>query len=179
MAVVLVLWCAFWTTLVPRTMAAAEPLEYAVKAAFLSKFGLYVEWPSEAFPSPSSEIRICVLGRDPFGARLDEAVVGQRIGDRALAVRRLETVSKDSHCHILYMGGDAALRAGQTVGELGGSGVLTITDAHEPGAGAGIINFVIKDNRVRFEIDEAAAAQHGLKISSKLLSLALNVNPRR
>jgi hypothetical protein len=42
----------------------------------------------------------------------------------------------------------------------------------------GIVNFVIVDDRVRFEIDDAEAARRGLRISSKLLSLAVSVKPR-
>ena len=42
----------------------------------------------------------------------------------------------------------------------------------------GMINFVLKDNRVRFIVDDDAAAQSGLTISSKLLSVALAVKPR-
>jgi hypothetical protein len=56
--------------------------------------------------------------------------------------------------------------------------VLTVTDSGA-GGGAGIIDFVVRDNRVRFDINDEAAAQNGLVISSKLLNLALNVKPRR
>ena len=59
---------------------------------------------------------------------------------------------------------------------LRGSPVLTVGDAKE--SGGGIVTFVVKDNRVRFTVDDEAAAQNGLVISSKLLSLALNVKPR-
>jgi hypothetical protein len=53
--------------------------------------------------------------------------------------------------------------------------VLTVSDVR----GLGIINFVVKDNRVRFDVDDEAAAQSGLTISSKLLGFALNVKPRK
>jgi len=164
--------------LIPGLAAAVEPLEYAVKAAFLSKFGLYVEWSSTAFSSPSSAINLCVVGEDPFGATLDTAVRGQRIGGREVVIRRLKTIGRESGCHILYIGGVETQHSSQIIAAVRGGSVLTVTDAHEPEAAVGIINFVIKDNRVRFDIDEQAAAQNGLTISSKLLSLALNVKPR-
>jgi len=56
--------------------------------------------------------------------------------------------------------------------------VLTITDAPADARDTGIINFVIRDNRVRFEIDLDAAARNQLTISSKLLSLATKVRAR-
>ena len=167
--------------LTPGLAAAAEDesLEYAVKAAYLSKFGLYVEWPATAFSSPSSAINLCIVGEDPFGAMLNEVVSDQRIGGRAILIRRLKTVGRDSGCHILYIGEADTQRVTQIIEAVRGSSVLTVSDAHEPGAATGIINFVIKADRVRFDIDDQAAAQNGLTISSKLLSLALSVKPRQ
>lgn len=158
--------------------AQAQAQEYALKAAFLYKFGLYIEWPSSAFSSPTSPINLCVAGEDPFGKSLDKVVAGERINGRNVVIRRLQTAGRDSGCHILYIGGSDAQRREQIVEAVRGSSVLTVSDARGSTSGAGIIDFVIKDNRVRFDIDDEAAAQNGLAISSKLLSLALNVKRR-
>jgi hypothetical protein len=155
--------------------AAAEPLEYAVKAAFLSKFGFYVDWPNGAFAGPGSPLNLCVVGDDPFGSMLDDAAAGQREG-RPIVVRRLKAAARDSDCHIAYVGGDA--RAAASVDGLRGSAALVVTDARNPAPATGVIHFVVRDNRVRFTIDDEAAAQNGLAISSKLLGLALSVKPR-
>jgi hypothetical protein len=160
--------------------SAAEDgsLEFKVKAALLSKFGLFVDWPGTAFSAPNSPLNVCVAGEDPFGILLDNTVGGQRIGERVIAVRRLKTVARDSGCHILYIGGSDSQRNAQTIEAVRGGSVLTVTDSGA-GGGIGIIDFVVKDNRVRFDINDEAAAQNGLVISSKLLNLALNVKPRR
>lgn len=158
--------------------ADSGSLEYPVKAALLSKFGLFVDWPGTSFPAPSSPLNLCVAGEDSFGALLDNTVSGQRIGERAIAVRRLKAAGRDSGCHILFIGGADPQRNAQTLEAVRGSSVLTVTDSGA-GGGAGIIDFVVRDNRVRFDINDEAAAQNGLVISSKLLNLALNVKPRR
>lgn len=165
--------------LTPGMAAAAEAdsLEYAVKATYLYKFGIYVEWPGTTFSNPSTALNLCLVGDDPFGSTLDTAVSGQRVDGRAIVVRRLKTVGRDSGCHILYIGNSETQRTNQVIEAIRGSGVLTVSDSR--GTSVGIINFVIKDNRVRFNIDEDAAAQNGLVISSKLLGLALSVKPRQ
>jgi hypothetical protein len=56
-----------------------------------------------------------------------------------------------------------------------GAGTLVVTDGT---ATPGIIHFVVRDNRVRFTVDDEGAAQSGLAISSKLLNVALSVKPR-
>ena len=176
----LAIFAASCAALHARTVEAmdAPSLEYSVKAAYLYKFGIYVEWPSTAFASPNSALTLCVLGEDPFGAALDNAVNGQNINGHPVVVHRLKAFNPDSNCHILYVGLSETAQANQAAEAVRGRNVLTISDSHTPGASAGIINFVIKDNRVRFNIDDEAAAQNGLAISSKLLGLALNVKPR-
>lgn len=169
----------------PGWSAAADgdSLEYGVKAAYLTKFGIYVEWPAAAFAAADSPLVVCIAGDDPFGATLDAAAAGQRIDAHAITVRRIKTVARDSGCHILYLGGLDVARAAQMLDALRGAPVLTVSDARNNGSGAsgigpGMINFVIKDNRVRFNVDEEAAAASGLTISSKLLGLALGVKAR-
>ena len=168
---------AVWLALAPATGAAADAgsLEYAVKANYLYKFAAYVEWPASAFASPASPLKLCVVGEDPFGALLDQAVSGQRVNGRPVAIQRLKSLARDADCHILYLGQSSPQLAAQTVDALRGSRMLTVSDA--PGVGA-VVSFIVRDRRGRFSIDDDAAAQTGLVISSKLLDLALSVKPR-
>lgn len=170
------MFCFCFVALFPVSVDAADstPLEYAVKAAYLYKFGIYVEWPRTVFASPTSALNLCIVGDDPFGSTLDEAVKNQFINGRPIEVRRLMNGVKDSGCHILYLGAADMQQAAARLEAVSGNGVLTVSNFR----GIGIINFVIKDNRVRFDIDDEAAANSGLRISSKLLSLALSVKPR-
>lgn len=150
---------------------AAEQLEYAVKAAYLAKFPFYVEWPRASFTSPASPVNLCVVGEDPFGAMLDEAAAGQQVQGRPISIKRMKVVTKESGCHVAYLGRDAKMD------NLRGVPVLVVTDSPD-GGGEGAVTFVLKDNRVRFTVDDEWAAQSGLAISSKLLAVAVAVKPR-
>lgn len=160
-----------------RQVGAQEAsLEYAVKATYLYKFAPFVEWPDEA-PS-SAPLELCVAGADPFGPQLDRAVGGQPVGERPVNLRRLDAVRPDDGCQIVYLADPSEQSRADALAALRGEPVLTVTDdAHGPGP-KGIIHFVILDNRVRFEIDGQAASAARLKISSKLLDLAVNVRRR-
>jgi hypothetical protein len=151
-------------------------LEMAVKAAFLYKFQPFVAWPDGAFPSPTAPFTLCVVGKNPFGALLDRVVDGQRVGDRDVVVRPIATVSPGDHCQILYVGADDPAVAEKLQEPVAGTPVLTVTDGINDPAAKGIINFVIVDDSVHFEIDDAAARKSGLVISSRLLSLAIRPN---
>jgi hypothetical protein len=152
-------------------------LEYAVKAAFLVRFGDYVEWPATAFSSPSAQLVVCVVGEDPFGPALDKAAGGRQAAGRPVVVKRLKAAKADSGCHIVFVAMADPVHLGQQLDALHGVPVLTVTDVAS--GASGIVNFVVKEERVRFDIDDEAAMKSGLAISSKLLALALNVRPRK
>lgn len=173
-----ILGLALWFAPMRAAVADAPSLEYAVKANYLYKFAPFIEWPGGAFPSLTSPLRLCIALYDPFGDVIDRAVAGQRIGEHPIVVERLSTVDRQSGCHILYLGGGSSAVA-EVLQGVRGTPVLTVTDSARDPAMKGIINFVTENNRVRFEIDNQAAAENGLVISSKLLSLAVSVQPRR
>ncbi len=163
--------------LLPCGAAGAQgpSLEYAVKATYLCKFPPFVEWPTGSSAKP---LELCVAGDDPFGPLLDQAAGGQRIGDRPLSVRRLDAVGSAEGCDILYVAGSPQQSVAQALAAVRGAPVLSVTDAAMSPDAKGIVHFVVVDNRVRFEIDAQAASASGLKISSKLLDLAVNVRRR-
>jgi hypothetical protein len=164
-------------TLAPNASASAS-VEYSVKAAYLAKFGIFVQWPKTSFDTPQSPVVLCVVGSDPFGDVLDKSVEGQHVGERPLVIRRLKTVSRDSGCTILFAGGSEAQSVDQALATVSGTGVLTVTDNARDGHIDAVVDFVVQDGRVRFTIDDHAAAQNGIVVSSHLLSLALSVKPR-
>jgi hypothetical protein len=159
----------------PSAHAQADSLETAVKATYLYKFAPFVEWPATAFASPDSPVVLCIVGSDPFGETLDRAVKDYRVEERSVEVRRPQAIVRNSGCHIIFVSGP---NAAEILEAVRGTEVLTFTDAvSDPGI-KGIVHFVVRDRRVRFEIDDQAAAQNGLTISSKVLSLAVSVRPR-
>lgn len=144
-------------------------LEYAIKAAYLAKFPPYVDWPPSSFQDATGPIKLCVLGPDPFGVALDHAAAAQREG-RVISVLRLASADLAASCQIVFVNGPDAARS--LPAGLQTQPVLTVSDSE---AVAAMIRFRVVQNHVRFEIDEGAARRAGLRISSRLLSLALAV----
>jgi len=152
---------------------AAPALDYEVKAAFLLNFTKFVEWPATAFASPDSAMAICVVGKDPFGNALDETIRGEAVNGRKVTVQRLSDAPSPHACQVVYFGmsdKDAA-RILNAVGP----GVLTVGEGDAFVRGGGMIGFVLDSRRVRFDINQTAAESAGLKLSSRLLSVARSV----
>jgi hypothetical protein len=152
----------------------ADTLEVPIKAAFLFKFGEFVDWPPAAFAEPDTPFGIAVLGADALAANLELLAAQRKVNGRQVVVKRLKRLEPIPHAHILFVGAAEADRLRGAGEALRDANVLTVTDGSRT---TGIVNFVIRDNRVRFEIDADAAEQSGLKISSKVLALAVSVKP--
>lgn len=152
-----------------RTLVTSE---YAVKAAFLYNFAKFVEWPADAFRSPREPMVLCLLGEDPFGPELDQTVGGKTVLGRQLVVRRLAKLAGLEECRILFVSSSEGRRLDQVFAAVGGRAVLTVGEEETFGRAGGIISFVVRQSRVRFQIDLAAADRAGLSISSQLLELA-------
>ena len=152
----------------------AEISDTAVKAAFLPRFAHYVTWPITATPKGNEPFVLCVIGDDPFGAQLDDSARSQSIDGRKIVVRRLSSAAGAGACQIAFVDGSDEHPASQILAALARVPVLTVTDAGAEGS-RGIIQFAIVGGRVRFFIDQRAAGQRGLSISSRLLALAIGV----
>lgn len=146
--------------------------EYQVKAAFLYNFGQFVEWPASAFPAKDAPLVIAVLDPDPFDGALDRAVAGKSIAGHPIVVKHVATEADLPPCHVLFVPSDLAGRLKDALARVARDPVLTVGESDAFLRGGGVIRFYLEDGRVRFEIDPDAADRAGLKISSKLLSLA-------
>ena len=155
-----------------RTEAQAA-LEYEIKAAFLLNFTKFTEWPASAFADAAAPLTICILGRDPFGRALDDVVQGEAVGNHKLAVRRIDQIPEPQSCQVLFISSGEKEIRGMLASV--GSGVLTVGERDGFIREGGMIAFVLENRRVRFDIKPSAAEAAGLKLSSRLLSVARSV----
>jgi hypothetical protein len=154
--------------------APAQPAvskEYQVKAAFLFNFVQFVEWPPEAFANSDTPICIGVLGEDPFGTALAETVSDETVQNRKLIVQRSRRVENLKDCQLIFISKSETERVPGILGDLDPVPALTVGEAQGFAQRGGIINMYLAGNKVRFEINPAAARRKGLKISSELLKL--------
>lgn len=159
--------------------ASAQPSEDAVKAAFLPRFVRYVAWPPPALPTGARPFHLCLVGRDPFGRMLDQAAGGEQVDGHGVVVRRVSASSAGlAGCHLAFIHGATPEETARLLLAARRHPVLTVTDSRA-GPQRGMIHFALVGGRVRFFIDEAAAAERGLSISSRLLALAAGVRQRR
>lgn len=168
--------------LAPPGAGAAVPApaalpEYQIKAVFLFNFAQFVTWPAEAFHDAEAPLVIGVLGTDPFGRQLEDAVRGEKIGPRALVVRHFSRVDEITECHILFISSSEAGHLQNVLARLKGRSLLTVGDVADFNRAGGMVRFITENHKIRLRINVAAAKGAALIISSKLLRPALIFNP--
>jgi hypothetical protein len=146
--------------------------EYQIKAAFLYNFAKFVEWPASSFPDGAAPFQICVMGRDPFGEGLLNITREKTVNGRKLEVDTVADLEHARTCHILFVASSVKMPIQQIIEGLRGASVLTVGDTKGFAEQGGMIDFVLQDDRVQFDVSRTAVEQAGLKISSKLLSVA-------
>lgn len=159
-----------------RAQSAASR-EYQIKAVFLFNFAEFVEWPPAAFASAQEPLVVGVLGEDPFGHYLDEAVQGEKVGARPLVVRRYSRLNDIEACHVLFISRSEAGHLDEIVARLKDRSTLTVSDIDGAANRGVMIRFVNQSNHLRLRINLNAAKSAGLTISSKLLRPAEIVSP--
>jgi|ERR1035437_5752137 hypothetical protein len=150
----------------------SPPTEQQLKAAFLLNFAKFVEWPSAAFGETTSPIVLGILGENPFGDVLEQTIRDKTINNRPLVVKQFQSSAETTNCHILFICASEKARLPEILASLREASVLTVAEMGRFTESGGMINFIRQGNKIRFQINETAAKSAGLKISSKLLSLA-------
>lgn len=145
--------------------------EYTLKAAFLFNFTRFVQWPDSAFETADSPFRICVVGTDPFGPRLD-ALQQREVGERRIAIERPKETAALWRCQITYLGDDvpAPLRVVLRKGDSGQT--LTVSSDARFAREGGMIALVTTSGRVRLHVNLDSLRKSKLQVSAKLLEVA-------
>jgi len=149
-------------------------LEYRIKAAFLLNFTKFISWPDDRLDDKDAPIIICVVGENHFGVALD-AIRGKTVRGRPIEVRYLSNPAALPSCHVAFMSHSLQGKGSEILRKLTHAPVLTVGETRDFARQGGMINFIMKNNKIRFEINPSVVKASSLKISSQLLKLAVIV----
>jgi hypothetical protein len=149
-------------------------LEYQVKAAYLYNFAKFVTWPQGA--DNSGPLVICVMGKDPFGPALDDAVRGKSLHGQVVTTKRLPKGAPPQGCQIVFVTcSESACK--ESLSHSDWEGILVVGEGDAFVRDGGMIGLILKDGRVQFTVNIDALTKARLDVSSKLLQLAAVVEP--
>ena len=154
----------------PDVHAAADPTsEAVVKAAFLYNFAKFTEWPSRG---SDASLTLCVVGDPQVAAALLETARSQRIGAHPVEAKAMASDALLHSCDLLFISSTETRRAATMLDSLSRLPVLTVSDGRDFARSGGTIELFVESGRMRFLINTDAADRAGVRLSSRLLSLA-------
>ncbi len=175
---VLVLLALLCHSLIAHAGGSHGGIEHQVKAAFLYKFAGYVEWPATALPAPDENFYIGVVSADDVADELVRLSDNIRINERPVSIKRFSVTDRVSGVQMLFVGRQAKQQLQRILQQVDSAPVLTVTESEGALEAGSIINFVPVDDYIRFEISIARANRCDIKISARLLNVALNIQKR-
>ncbi len=152
--------------------------EYQIKAAYLCKFATYIEWPTASASDATVPIVIGVIASDAVAAEMANTLQGQSVGGRPIVVRRIDAHGRLDGLNILFIARTHAAHVSEALAALQGRPVLTVTELDAPGDSSSMVNFIVIDDKVKFDVALPPVVHSGLKISSRLLAVAHVVTGR-
>ncbi|MBL0726507.1 YfiR family protein [Piscinibacter sp. HJYY11] len=174
-ASLLLMCCAAGASAQVAATPASAPTVDEAKAAHLHRFAGFVEWPAASFSSPDAPIVVGVVGSPSLHKDLSLVVAGRLVQNRAIQVVELSEPRQVAGVHMLMITRGAAKRASEWLAACKGQPVLTVTDIPQGLERGAALGFVETEGRLRFEASVPAAEGAGVRLSSRLLSLAERV----
>jgi hypothetical protein len=143
---------------------------YKLHSVYIYGFTRYVEWPSAY---NEGDFEILVLGDSPIIDQLKEMAGAKKVGERSIKVTRISSPAEIRKCNILFVPAAQSTQFATVLTKTGNQSIMVITE--EPGLGAkgSDINFITKDGRLAFELNQAAASKRNLKVSNALMGMAI------
>jgi hypothetical protein len=154
---------------------AAAPLERQVKAAYLYRFAGFVDWPDGSFAHPDSALQIGVAGNDALAEQAAQMVAGRSVNGHPLMVRKIRHGDSLADLHILFVGAMDKTAMADLMGAARSHSVLTVSDVQDAASAGSMINFVVADDRLRFEVALGNVTASRLRISARMLAAAYKV----
>jgi hypothetical protein len=164
----------FAATILVVSPAAAQDVSVPVlKAAFLTNFAKFAEWPDGVVPG-GRVFTFCVSGDKAVAAALEQGFK-EHPGQEPVSVIFVEPDGPMSACQMLYLGGLNLREARRALDGLKGAPIFTVSDVDGFAQQGGMAQFRLEQGRMRFVINPAAAQRAHIALSAKLLSLAIIV----
>jgi hypothetical protein len=156
--------------LLALTFTAANAQNYKLHTVFIFSFTRYVIWPDTY---NQGEFEILVLGDSPIVGALEEMAKAKKVGDRSIKVTKINSPSEIRKCNILFIPTGKSSQLPDAMAKVSNQSILVITE--EPGLGAkgSVINFIMKEGKLAFELNQSAVSKQNFKIANELSRLAI------
>ena len=151
---------------------AQQAEEYALKASFVERFVMFVDWPEDPVSEASESLVVGVIGENPFDDYLDAAFDQPNESNRTVEIRQITDLDEVLSCDLLFISKSEKHSIRAILDSTAGKPILTIGDTEGFSEAGVIINFYVDGDRLHFKINISAVRESGLQLDSFLLDYA-------
>lgn len=146
--------------------------EYELKSVYIYNFSKYIE---KIAPDHDPEFVIGVFGESPMIKALRSLAEKKKVADRPIVIKQWMAFQDIDSCHFLFIARASATELDSILKKAADSQILTISDTENYAQEGVAVNFVTIDDKIRFKLNLDAIDRAHLKVSSKLIKLAILV----
>jgi len=150
----------------------SKDINLRVKAVFVYKFAQYVDWPKSF---KTGDFIIGVFGDEKLYNEMQTSYSNKMIGNQTIKIKKYDAVADIEQCHILFVAEKNSDKVVDLVKKYKSKSTLIVTEKEGKMKDGSIFNFVMKDNKLKFEVSKANAEKHKLTVGQSLTSIAYKV----
>jgi hypothetical protein len=143
---------------------------YQTHTLYIYSFGKFVLWPEE---DKKGDFEIFILGDSPIIEELQQMSERKKVGDRVIKVAKISSLGEFKKGHVLFIPSSQSAQLADVLTKLGDKSTLVVTEQPGLGVKGSDINFVMKEGKLAFELNQNALSKHKLKAANELTRLAI------
>lgn len=148
----------------------ATAQNYQVHSLYMYSFTKYVQWP-DAYSE--GDFVIGIVGSSEIKQHLQKMASLKKVGSRLIRVVEFASVDEIKKCNMLFVPNAESSNFEAIRKKMGGTATLILTEKEGLGKKGSAINFILKQNKLLFELNQSEIEEAGLHISKELVKFAI------
>jgi hypothetical protein len=161
-----------YSTVLLMVCSIVQAQTHKLYPLFIYSFTRHIQWPDVY---NQGDFEIIVLGETPLIDELKNMAQTKKVGDRAIKITRINTPGEIRKCNILFVPEAQAGKLKEILPKVSSLSVLVITETVGLAQQGSCINFIVKDGKLAFELNQSALTKQNLKASTEITQLAIMI----
>jgi len=157
---------------VQLALSQTSEQEAALKAVFIYNFTKYIQWDE---PEISGNFSIGIIGNSAVSHTLEKISQNNRVNGKKIIIRYFMVPEEIEACNILFITEKLSFPLAAIL-EKTSKKTLTVSEEQGFAKMGTAFNFIIKDDKLKFEANLKVIYAAGVRVSSQLLKLATIVD---
>jgi hypothetical protein len=140
------------------------------QAVYIYNFTRYIQWPNY---SMGDKFVIAVFGKSEVYDELVKYTADRKIGNKSIAIVRIQKIEDIEKFQIVFISEEQNSKLSAIRKHIGQKPCLLISEIEGSNTMGSIVEFFMKENKLRFRINGVSAKQQKLIISNELLKMSV------